>query len=134
MGDRTSARRSIPGSPMEGLLRNTMREARSTSRGQAGPTGATGPEGPRGPAGAGIGRAATLTCDASGVAVWTFGAALPYVPVVSATPTAAPGVAAIATVSGVSATGATVQVMQWNGTAWAGASGATVHVVAVQGL
>lgn len=112
MANRTSARRMIPGNPVEGMLRGVTRGVRSTSRGRrgmTGPQGATGATGPAGPPGQsgenGTSNAVAMVLQsgADGVAVWQFSPPLAAAPVVTATPSAAPdGVAVIASVASVS--------------------------------
>lgn len=56
MGSYSSPAKQIPGNPLAGMLRNTARQARSTTNrtmvGPEGPEGVAGPEGPEGPPGA----------------------------------------------------------------------------------
>lgn len=140
MGSRTSPARSIPGNPLAGVLRATARQARAAGgrgrpgppgpagadgeqgptgppgpagadgaagvQGPAGPPGATGPPGPPGVSGA---VAAVLTVNASGVTAWTFPSAFSAPPVVVATAVSA-DLPLVVTVSGVTATQATVTV------------------------
>lgn len=151
MGRRTSARFTVPGNPLAGVLRQQARAARQATYKAAigvraasgaddaqGETGATGPAGPPGPAGA-TGpegpagsvnmRRATLTASVTGAVTWTFTVPLDSVPVVVATPVAVATPMSVTVVTA-DATGATLKVTKWSGTAWVDAGGAQVHVAA----
>ena len=107
MANRDSALRRLPGNPLGGVLRQTARAARSTTRRSVAVPGPEGPIGPEGPPATGIvaTAVASLTSDDAGVATWIFPAETPRA-VIVATPV---GPAfAVAVVAEVSATGATL--------------------------
>lgn len=104
MGIRSSPLRQVPGNPLAGVLRQTARKARSTSRRSSVP-GPPGPPGPAGPAVAAPVIATVLTTGETGVASLTF-EPLQANAVVAVTPV---GVAAVVTVAEASATSVTLQ-------------------------
>lgn len=124
MAIRNSPMRRVPGNPLAGVLQQTARKARSTSRRSSVP-GPPGPEGPPGPMPDMVPVLATvLTCDAAGVAraEWP---PLQFPATVVATPV---GVAALVTVSEVTATGVALQAWLPDGVGVAAFQ--SLHVVA----
>jgi hypothetical protein len=144
MGKRTSAKYTVPGSPLAGVLRQQARAARQTTyrsaaapvvtagaagaTGEAGATGPVGPAGATGPAGPGP-TATVLTTNATGDVTWTFPTPFAAPPVVVATGVAV-ATAVTVTVAAVSATAVSLKALKWNGTTFVNAGGAQIHVMA----
>lgn len=88
MAVRRSATRRIPGNPLAGILRQTARNARSTTRRTVsvpGPAGEPGLQGEPGlPGEAATSVAAVLVTDKDGVAAWSF-PEMSVAPVIAAT-------------------------------------------------
>lgn len=137
MAIRNTAGRRIPDEPFAGLMRQTVRQARRSSRrgatsapvqGEPGATGEAGPPGEQGPPGVSAATAvAVLTCDETGVATW-YDDGVTAASVVVVTPVA--DVPRFATVQQVGEGFATVAVWALDGDV---APGATVHVAAFPG-
>lgn len=129
MAVRRSATRRIPGNPLAGILRQTARNARSTTRRAVavpGPQGEQGLQGDPGPPGdGGTAVAAILTTDADGVAAWTF-PEMPDAPVVTAVAAALAPV--VITVAAVGSTYADLMAWTLDGSP---APYVTLHVIAM---
>lgn len=157
MARRTSAKLSVPGNPLAGVLRQVVLQSRSTTRrsvsvpgsaGPAGPAGATGaagatgpagaagppgPAGAAGPAGAGAVATAKLVSNATGDITWTYPAPFATVPTLSATVlTTATSVPTVAFIVTAGLATATFKVMRQDAAThlFNPLSGATVHLVA----
>lgn len=154
MARRSSATRQLPGNALGSALRNTARQARSTTRrsvsvpgpagasgtpgpagpagpaGAAGPPGATGAMGPQGPRGVGaVAATSALRSDAAGNVSWVYGATLAATPVINATVVASTYPYSVTIVSATNTT-AVLRVQRFTGGTFVPWEGIRLHLVA----
>lgn len=97
---RSSAPRNIPGNPLAGVLRQTARNARSTTRRTVSVAGPQGEAGVAGTPGTGAVAVAVLTTDEYGAVQWTFPAVAGQPVIVATAATVSPVVVAMPRVTG----------------------------------